>query len=129
MEILLNIVEYCLLNVVFLIFFKDFVYYNKQDINKIIIINKIKTINKILIIFSGWLTEEKEEEREREKKRKIYGNSIALLKQRRTEIRVGRRDSITWYYLGAKLSISELYSCLTMILTRYLRLLKNLDRL
>ena len=56
MEILLNIVEYCLLNILFLIFLRifRFIIINK-DINKIIIINKIKTINKILIIFSGSL--------------------------------------------------------------------------
>lgn len=66
--------------------------------------------------------------RKRKKKKNLWEFDSAV-KQRRTEIRVGRRDSITWYYLGAKLSISELYSCLTMISTRYRRLLKNLDRL
>lgn len=67
--------------------------------------------------------------RKREKKKKNLWEYDSAVKQRRTEIRVGRRDSITWYYLSAKLSISELYSCLTMISTRYRRLFKNLDRL
>lgn len=67
-------------------------------------------------------------QRRKRKREKNLWEFDRAVKQRRAEIRVGRRDSITWYYLGGKLSISkQLYSCLTMISTQYRWLLKNLD--